>query len=119
MRKKGKTPEKEIAEAAERIRKKGRESLTAASDSEEWLEYLNEIGVRTTSTEAGEDFWEKVRKKILPEPEPERIPERPRLKATPVTSYRDAKGRYSKQPTANQKIVVVYRDARGRFAKAS
>lgn len=55
--------EREIEEAAKRMQKYP-EHLRAARDSDEWLEFLNGIGVGTTDTRQGQDFWESVRDKM-------------------------------------------------------
>lgn len=56
--------EKEIEQAAKRMRKK-KEHLASARNSDTWLEFLENIGVGTTETEQGQDFWEKVRIDII------------------------------------------------------
>lgn len=58
--------EREIVEAAKRIRKHGKESLAAARDSGEWLDFLDSIGIATTQSSAGQDFWGKVRGEMPP-----------------------------------------------------
>lgn len=84
--------EKEIEEAAERMKKKP-EHLKSAKDNATWLEHLENIGVTTTGTKQGQSFWEKVRNKI--------VPTRPRYTEpyvnpkTKQVSYRDSKGRFA------------------------
>lgn len=55
--------EKEIEEAAKRM-KKYPEHLKAARYSSEWVEFLSNIGIGTTESKEGSDFWEKVRNKV-------------------------------------------------------
>lgn len=58
--------EKEILEAVKRMRKH-KESLSASRNSSDWLDFLDNLGVGTTDSEQGQDFWEKVRLEYIGE----------------------------------------------------
>ncbi len=57
--------DKEIADAAKRMQKH-KEHLEAARNSQEWKDFLLDIGVNpdTIESKSGSDFWENVRKQI-------------------------------------------------------
>lgn len=56
--------EEEIEETAKRMRKNYPESLKHARDSESFREFLEGIGITTTETVSGSNFWDGVREKF-------------------------------------------------------
>ena len=55
--------ENEIEEAAKRMQKHP-ESLESARNSGAWLDFLDDIGIRTIVNRPGLDFWKQVRDKM-------------------------------------------------------
>lgn len=83
--------EKEIDEAAKRMRKKP-EGLKSARSSKTWLDFLDDIGISVNST-GKSDFWEQVRDKVYEREEIQvKYNVRRKLKSgkysKPVTIYR-------------------------------
>jgi hypothetical protein len=69
MSKRGKkgTPEQEVEEAAQRMRKHP-ESLRAARDNKDWLDFLlnvADVNPETVESKRGQAFWQDVQNKVI------------------------------------------------------
>ena len=107
--------EREIDEASKRM-KKHPEYLRSARDSNEWVEFLSNIGIEPQIIESktGMDFWEKVRSKISERELRFTVRELQERNVAPVVTYRSTKGKFTKVIT--DKPVVSYRNKEtGRF----
>jgi len=145
VRIKGKTSDEELQDAIKRIDKEP-VAKQKAQDSKSWKDFLlNVVGIREASlaTDAGQNFWDKVKDGVIEKNkpvEPANIPTEPRRfyinPKTRAISYRDSKGRFIsyelvglRTPThirlhAGQRIYtnfktnqISYRDAHGRWTK--
>lgn len=98
------TPEKEIEETAERIRKRP-ESLKSARTDKTWFNFLYDIGVKesTFAHEKGQDFWLKVKDKVAEDIET--------YTGTRRVQKRDAKGHFTSEFTDEVYTYVIYRSA--------
>lgn len=120
--------EKEIEDAVKRFRKYP-ERIRSAYDSEDWQEFLIDIGVNPESVSSGYDFWESVREKTVIEIDRDRIKTKglqDRV-STLIKEYETGK-RYIETTIIDNKAVsqyrevyakhTVYRDVKtGRFTK--
>ncbi len=116
-RKKG-TSEKEVEEAAERMRNYP-EYLGAARDSDNWIEFLDEIGVYPESLQAGRDFWEEVRGNVIEEItgfSPRKLAEANAEIVSGKLIYFDESGKFTTEEQEGQEPIISYRSKEtGRF----
>lgn len=107
--------EKEIEDAIKRFRKYP-DRLQYAGSSEEWQEFLQDIGVYPHTIAAGDDFWEQVRQGV-------EIDARMDFETTytdyiPESDYIDYGISVEHYTTKTGKEVTRYRDINtGRFRK--
>ncbi len=98
--------DKEIREAAERMKKRP-ESLKAARDSDRWISFLENIGINPEilDSDNGLAFWEEVREVIQP--------------PTIYYDYEELEERGIKREQYERKDTgkshVIFRGAGGRF----
>ena len=108
--------DREIEEAAKRMHKYP-EYLHAASDSEEWRNFLLDIGVNPeiVKSSSGRDFWEKVRDKVTITETGYTVRGLAEQNVRMITGvFRDARGRYTAQVT-DQPIISYYHEPTKRF----
>jgi len=82
------TPEAELNDAIERMRKKP-EAIKAAKDTPAWREYLDNLGIHENAinSDNGSKFWERVRENVG-------------VQQDDKGQYRDARGRFARNPNA-------------------
>ena len=111
------TPESEVEEAANRM-KKYPERLRSARTSTIWNDFLMDIGIKPeiVKSKSGSDFWDKVRNRVEEKELGITYRQAAEHGADIETGiFRDAKGRFTKEAKGNIPVVSYRSMETGRF----